>query len=188
MTSVQTILTSSRRYSIPLLENGVWSSNSGGSSPVTSASQVIAFWNPTSSLNLKRERLILTHFNTLSSMSISLSFIASKTESLVFILIVSSTSQENWVSSWAIRATQSESYDEIPLTCRLYSTYPVAVELCPSIRFKFTCRSLSSVIGLTSKPWASTWAEVIKSAVAPESNRAQVLHHQWWHQLWSQYQ
>ena len=155
MTSVGTVLTSSSslsRSSIPLLENGVWSSNSGGSSPVVSAIRATAFQNPISSLNLEREQLFLTHFHILSSMSISFSFIASKIESPVFVPVVSSTSQENGVSLCAIRATQSELYDEIPLTCRLYSTYPVAMELCPDARFKFTYRLLSSVIGLISKP------------------------------------
>ena len=155
---VQTVLTnsfSSRRSSIPWLEYGAWSLNSGGSSPVTSVIQVTAFRNPIFSLSLERERLFLTHFQTLSSMSISPSFITSKIESLVFISIVSSTSQENWVSSWTIRVTRSESYDEIPFTHRLYSTYPVAVELCPNARFRFTYQSLSSIIGLISKPLAS---------------------------------
>ena len=84
----------------------------------------------------EREQLFLTHFHTLSNISISPSFIASKIESLVFVPMVSGTSWENWLSSCTIRATQWESYDEIPLTCKLYSTYPVAVELCFNARWQ----------------------------------------------------
>ena len=53
--------------------------------------------------------MFLTHFQMLSSMSISPSFMALKMESSVFVPMVSGTSFENWMSTLAIRVTRLES-------------------------------------------------------------------------------
>ena len=110
--SVLTVLAnlfSSRRSSIPLLEYGVWSLNSGISSPAALAIWTIASQKPTLSLSLVSDQLFLTLFQMLSNISISPSFIALKIVSSVFVPIVRGISFPNWVSSSVTKATQSKS-------------------------------------------------------------------------------
>ena len=110
--SVPTVLANSfslRRSSIPLLEYGVYSSNSGDSSPTALATWTIASQNLTSSLSLVSDQLFLTLFQMLSNILISPSFIASKIVSSIFVPMVRGTSFPNWVSSSVIKATRSKS-------------------------------------------------------------------------------
>ena len=109
-----------RRSSTPQFEYNVWFLNSGGFWPVARATQTIASLIPTSSRNFDSHWLFLTLFQTLSSILIFPSFNASKMVSSVLVPIVSGTSLLKGVLSSATKATQSESYDEIPGIQRLY--------------------------------------------------------------------
>ena len=115
------ILFSSSRSSIPQFEYSVWSSNSGGFWPVAWATLTTASLIPTSSHNFNSDRLFFTLFQTLSSISISPSFNASKIVSSVLVPIVSGTSLLKGVWSSATKVTQSELYEILGIW-RLYST------------------------------------------------------------------
>ena len=78
------------------------------------ATQTITSLIPTSSHNFNSDLIFFTLFQMLSNILISPSFSVSRIVSSVLVAMVSGTSLLKGVLSSTTRATQSESYDEIP--------------------------------------------------------------------------